>query len=271
MMQDMRQVHKLEDYKRNQEVYQQYIKERTAILNQLKQEINTLENSLTEFIDLIDIDETVKGFASIDSGQRASEFGSLFDGAKFGTTVQDQVDILSEMVNSGGINFADADWLILALMNTGKGLIGRKNLPLLQTYLSGFASFLMFTDASNIVDNIVQYMDQSAGKQSKLHLYYLNTQYVPLSYILSQTKQRMMEFYNKSQNYLTSGTNIEITNSYSADNTLPYFHDISAQEAQAQWIQEGEEALSSVHMRMTFLAGFLDLLEDLRQSLPSLG
>ena len=236
-------------------------KRQEIILNNLKKKIDADSNATIELLSHINIHDTVKGYASIDAKS------ARFHGAAFGATIFDQIDIITSMAEEGGISIADRDWLILAAMNCGKGMIGRGNKNKLENYLSAFVGLLMFNDAALIVEDIKKFMqDQYTfnGVQD-IHLYTLNTFYVPSSYILNATYERLSALVNQITLSADNATHLEL-DTYNPAQTSGFSpEELEFPEAR-RWNIERRNAETETKLTMTFLGGFLDLLDDLEKA-----
>ena len=163
------------------------------------------------------------------------------------------------MAHKGGISFADKEWLIFAVMNCAKHLIGAEiNIqPTLENYLSLIAGALMFEDADNIMLEVNKKINtKKVNTIEHIHIYRLNGFYFPLSYILNETWKDLRELDNYLMDAKHSGNQIHILSK--ARGTV--FKNVS----QDTWIREGQYTLDTTTITMTFMAGFLDVLEKLK-------
>lgn len=174
-------------------------------------------------------------------------------------TVISAINNIQLMAHKGGISFADKEWLIFAVMNCAKHLIGAEiNIqPTLENYLSLIAGALMFEDADNIMLEVNKKINaKKANTIEHIHIYRLSNFYFPLSYILNETWKDLRELDNYLMDAKHSGNQIHILSK--ARGTI--FDSVS----QDTWIREGKYTLDSTTITMTFMAGFLDVLEKLK-------
>jgi len=117
------------------------------------------------------------------------------------------------MMTTGGITIADTDWLILALINCGQGMIGYKNKSSLEDYLSAFVGLLMFSDAALIAEDVKKFAEDQyiSNNIQDIHLYILNNMYVPNSYILSKTYEHLAYVYGEMDADLSRGHGTSLT------------------------------------------------------------
>ena len=252
------------DYIANNKELQQMMENEIAILKQLKDQLDSLGIKGTEILKYINIQDTVKGYASIETSKR-----KLFEGAAFGSNLHEQLNIINQMLADAQINQLDAEWLTFALINCGKGMIGSDNKHALEDYLSAYVGLLMFSDASIISNDIKDYMkSEIVSSVSNIHLYTLNDTYVPSSYILHETSVALNQFLHQID-IQTYGTQLELT-TYTSPNADKVYPDASwslESLAGPAWEKEGQYALEKTHLTMYFLANFSKLLQQLVKQL----
>ena len=113
--------------------------------------MNLDEEAIEKMLQHINIHASVKGYSTID----ATKIGEAYKGAAFGTTIEDQTNIINTMLDEGGIAPMDKDWLLFALINCGDRMIGSANKQSLEDYLSIFIGLLMFSDSGEILKSAV--------------------------------------------------------------------------------------------------------------------
>ena len=251
----------------------------TQILKELRinqqQELEKLRKQL--YLDLetfnnmirhINIHGTVKGYSSID----ALNISKAFKGASFGSNLEEQMGIIDQMFNMGGISIGDKNWLIFALVNCGNGMIGSLNKNTLEDYLSGLVGVLMFNDASLIVQDVIDYANNNyvlSDSPQDIHLYTVNNKYVPTSYILNETYKRLVVSFGLIDAEIgeTHGTTVKIS-TYNPKKTSNFSLDeLSLSNSNNAWEKEKEEAYEKTKLTMYFLANFLDLLASIKSQL----
>ena len=161
------------------------------------------------------------------------------------------------MAEKGGISKLDKEWLIEAAINCASGLIGDDLLlkDPLQKLLSALAGALMFDDAGLIMHEIAQGVEQENTKKLlSIHMYNLNGLYFPLSYVLNQTYEGLKEAKEKTEE-IYKGNQVHIINKYRTKKFLPF--------TEEDWIRESQTAIDKTAVKMTFMAGFLDILNEL--------
>ncbi len=172
------------------------------------------------------------------------------------------IENISYMAELGGITSIDTDWLINAVMNTGSGLVAENLKDPLQNLLSSLAGAIMFDDAALIMSEINKELERSIHfnhtSVKQIHFYNLNGLFFPLSYILSQT---LADLTKVSADLIGSikdhGNKVIITNNYQ---TKEFTDKITKND----WITEGQAAINASYIKMTFMAGFLDILNNIK-------
>lgn len=257
----------LKSYLDNIKIYKEMQEEQKQILMELSENLGQDNFSIDEMLSHINIHGTVKGYASISATR------SEFEGAAFGSNIVSQVDIINEMLMSGGISDLDANWLLFALINCGKGMIGERNKNTLEDYLSAFVGLLMFNDASEIVKNTVDFINNSYEENSvqDIHLYVLNNIYIPSSYILNETYKRLSKIFLNvdAENKVTHGTRLTL-NTYTPDRTSGFSKEELRFPSALAWKEERRNALLQTKLIMTFMGGFLTLIRNLNEQMSSL-
>lgn len=254
-------------YTDNMDALRELADEQETILLDLKQRLEELGIAMDDMISNINIHETVKGYALIDNGKE-----QYFEGAAFGTKLTDQMDILNTMLVDGELTPLDTEWLTFALINCGNGMIGSDNKHALEDYLSGYVGLLMFSDASFISEDVMNYYRGNIGpsSSSNIHLYVLNDKYVPSSYILHETYKAMANFISGIED-AAHGTelHLKVYDSPNAYKTLETGASWKLETLSGPaWYDESKAALEATHLEMRFLRGFTSLLEQLRAQLP---
>ena len=273
MLKKQNQITNKDSFKNNTKAIQEMLDEQKNILTTLRTNLQQLGINGNDLITHINIHETVKGYASINATRLK------FAGAAFGVTISDQIDIINEMLASGGITPLDRDWLIFALINCGEGMIGSDNKHALEDYLSGYVGLLMFSDAAFIAQDVSNYMRSQLNTDiSNIHLYALNDKYVPCSYILNETYKAMVNFLD-GINTMESGTFLSLTTYKSPNSSAVWTEDseqtgspwtLSSLSSGAAWNQESQSALSKTHLTMYFIGNFIELLRNLAAQLSSI-
>ena len=109
---------------------------------------------MTELLKHINIHSTVKAYTSAGSSRFKSAGG--FSGAAFGSNLFNEIDILADVGNAGGLAFSkeDKEDFIMAMINAGQEMIGNSLKPQLENYFSTFIGLLMFNDAEIAASDI---------------------------------------------------------------------------------------------------------------------
>lgn len=237
------------------------ILERTEELKKEYDKMNDSYSGLKEIKDAFIVHGTNKRYSIFDSteGFAAGVLGTAKKGWSRGfADAASAIENITLMAQLGGISDIDSNWLINAAINTASGLIAQNMKDPLERLLSSLAGALMFDDAVLILDEINQQAAAEAAQVSvsQIHLYNLQGFYFPLSYVLQETYNGLINVQSAIEsNY--KGNKITIKNNYQTKNFEN--EKISA----STWEREGQKALSDTGIKMTFMAGFLDILNNL--------
>ena len=249
----------------------QLIEAREKQQNLLKELKNNMEKSsegLKYLINHINFHTTIKGYASAGSTSFKNYGG--FEGAKFGTTLNEQLGILSEatnqIANSGGISQEDIGWLHFAMVNAGAQMIGRENKKTLEDYFSIFVGFFMFNDAQLAVQDAFNYMNNTIENSDvqDIHLYQLNGVFIPSSYLLQKTFESLLPILDNVEDKAKSGQGVKaILHTYDdGPKDIGYYGQ--------DWAATEQAAEEATHLEMKFLGGFLDLLSQIQEKMNNL-
>ena len=265
------QVEGKESYQKNIKFITALEEEQRKILIELQNDLKTLGVVGAEMLRYINIHETMKGYASINSTT------DKFHGAAFGSNIQEQIKVINQMLQDGSITPLDAEWLVFALINCGEGMIGSDNKHALEDYLSAYVGLLMFSDASFIAQDITRYLQSNIATDiSHMHLYVLNDKYVPSSYILHLTAEALSRFEHQVE-IISTGTILDLS-TYTSPNAYATWTPKSEKSGKPwtlyglsgpAWQHESDEALKETKLTMYFLSTFTNLLHELQAQLSS--
>lgn len=246
----------LDSFIHNTETLRELREQQNKILFALKNDINKSEAGLNYLLQHINIHTTVKGYIS--AGKDNFEYYGGFEGAAFGQNLVEELNIIQYMLETGGISMIDAKYLYSAMLNAGKLMIGAGNKHEIEDYFSAFIGFLMFNDAALMVQDVNDFIHNNFTSDSQdIHLYQLNGIYVPNSFILQKTYEALIKLPEASKSY---GVRAKL-HTY---NQSP----LKGKNMKERWEKTSEAAIESTELELKFLAGFLDLLENLTNSLP---
>lgn len=249
----------LQSFKENTEVLRQLRQEQNEILNELKQSVQNGEEALNFLLQHINIHTTIKGYVS--AGRENFENYGGFEGAAFGVNLIEQLNIISDVMDSGGLSLADINFLFEAMINAGAGMIGHGNKRTLENYFSAFIGFLMFNDAAIFTEDVQAYINNNFTTDSQdIHLYQLNGMYIPSSYLLQKTWESLSQLPNDLDQKLSDQGTRAILHTYDKGPLKGKFP--------SNWKATSDLAINNTKLEMKFLAGFFDLLDQINQKLP---
>lgn len=250
-------------FERDLDMQQQYLRKQ---LEYCEEELNILneyfgERDSSNFV----VHTSVKDYATIGSST------SSFSGASFGNgSIEEQAVTISSMVAAAGLNTIDSDWLVNVAINTKEGLMGEGLKGYLEDFLSIFGGFLMFDDTMTQVTRIATNAKITEGPMH-IDIYRLNRLYVPQSYVLQLLYDALKESYNQASTLASSqkAMRITITNGYTLQDS--FYQEENGKpvrgydEDYGYWNDfelEGQKALKATKMKISFLADFLQILND---------
>ena len=221
------------------------------------------EKELINFKGIFNIHNSVKDYATVDV--KTGEFS----GATLGADLGEQLKSISWAASSANLQL-DKNWLQIALINTASGLIGEKNKPLLENYLAIFASFFMFSDAlENIATIARQITTKTAPMASDVHVYNLDGNYFPQSYVLQRLYDSLSAKKNEYMMESFASTNtaiqVHIHNTYQIKDNFITEDDYKKEGnwTMKEWYKEAAAALKATTLSMTIIKDFIQELQNL--------
>ena len=224
-------------------------------LKQASKEIDLLDDAGNYLLSHINIHTTIKGYKKAGTSDFKSDGG--FEGASFGSNLVMQLNVLQQMADSGGIDIGDLQFLQFACVNAGNQMIGHFLKPSLENYFSIFVGFLMFNDAELMFEDVSNWtMETAISGVNDIHLYELNGVTFPSSYLLENTYQALVTVSTDLANSNQKGVKAKLY----TYNKGPVNHD---------WEETSKIATSQTKLEIRFLAGFLDILDQISQAMPN--
>ena len=233
------------------------VKRIKSSLKRLRENYNLLGNCYI-------IEDSTKNYISLYAKTINNKLADSLHGGSLGPNISDQINKITTLAHLGGISFPDAKWLISVIINSGPGMIASGQKNSLESYLAAFATILLFDDQINIVKEAYKKISKQfpSGSVEKIHLFSVNDGYYPLSYVLQETRQALSINYDAAQaivnNDPSGGARVEISGYVSAPAEA-----YKNNKAANQWSATSKAALASTKIHITFLAGFLGVLQKL--------
>ena len=233
-----------------------------------------LENVSKVLSNIFEIDNSIKFFETFNTASFGFEGGSLGD-------IESAITNINDMLTIGGITPLDAKFLTTAIMNSGAGMLGHDNLNSLEYYLTSVASLCMFNtggaalqDWSMAFKARIDQLNSAYTGSRKIHIFQLNTIFVPLAYILQLIKQGIMECAKTIYQHADlKGAQVIINNPVTEENTKvsqTYTTHDGKSFPYGDWEATTAAGLPKITIDMTIMGGFLDILDQIEAKLNSL-
>ena len=232
---------------------------------------------LNPFASSFQISNTVKSYDTY-----VNKIG--FTGGSLGTNLDDQLFRINDIFTTAGapISKEDMSWIRSAILNCFPGsIVGEKNKNLIEQYLGSVMAFALFdeggAESAIISDYYKEFLSNVSANNSSakiLHLYYVNGIYVPGSYVLLQTinalEKEVLPNLQKIPTLMKRGAGITIINQASESDipNRPIFNNDNANPA--AWSITGQAVASKVHLKILFLAGLLDIVNSINNTLGNM-
>ena len=239
--------------------------------------------ALDELRNCFAVDTSVKNYDKLDNTQG-------FHGGSIGGSLEQQIENIYKMFSYGGISLPDAEWLMFAIYNCGPGLVGGGTgvKETIEDLFSTVAVMLLFEDAGEQAQYITaQASSRFAQPQRRiLHLYNLNGSFFPQSFILQLTYNGLAKassMLTGAEN-LSNGSRANIINPVNINNMVGKevtgerpVHGVKEKytmykmvDDQSNWSSTFAANKGAVSIQITFLAGFLDILEKINDAMANL-
>lgn len=221
-----------------------------------------IDKALREVQNSFQIEQTVKSYDKFDDNRG-------FSGGSIGGSLESQLQNIYQMFSYGGISLPDIEWLTFAIYNAGRGLLGSNSKFFIEDILSTVAVMLLFDDAGQEAIYLRDQVSQRYAFHSTkfLHLFVLNGLYFPASFILQLTYDGLTKA--KQQIAKSKGSRANIVNPVTEKNIVGARAENKQiiTTSQDAWAQTFENNKDSVKIKITFLAGFLDIIDKLNNSM----
>ena len=243
------------------------LEDQGATIDEIKQALDELKKSFQ-------ISTTVKSYDKYDNN-----YG--FHGGSLGASVENQVANIQQLIAYGTgstMSQADIDWLLFAIYNSGSALLGSGVKNQIEDYLSTVAVMLMFDDAGQQAQYVRAQAEGRFIGQSRgiLHLYNLNGFFFPSSYILKLTLDGLL----RAENYLNSTANYSMGSRAHIINNVGEGDIVGGERSkttgrmsttsQQDWFNTFSGNKGKVQIQLTFLAGLLDIMDQLNSYMTQL-
>lgn len=234
------------------------ISEISGLLTKMNNGLIDIENKMEEYMGKIDDFPNRKLFIYHESLKLSSQAETKTHAFKGRTmSILSYIAALDSMSNSlnslieteNSVDTNELEFLAYNLFPGSAGDIAGIKGPL-EKYFSIFAGMLMFDDVANMTTEAVQEVQSLSSSQrvEQIHLYNLNGIYVPASLILSSMYHTMNDIATEIEADMVARAQILISSDVkrpSKKNPIP------------------TPNISNIQVRITFLAGFISLIESL--------
>lgn len=248
----LKKTSNLKNYKENIQLLRELRTNQEKTLKDLQEKISQTDENLNFFLSHVNIHGTIKGYETVGTNMRGLEG---FQGASFGANVLEQLAIIQETMGDF-ISDQDINWLLFAMINSASQAIGAENKTALENYFSTMVGYLMFNDAQLLMEDVINERAYEVNGSNDIHLYTINGIYIPNSYILEKTYEALIKIPPdiksdkeglRARLHVYKGGPVNLT----PDLTLK------------EWEATSDIAIQATKLDMHFLAGFLDILENI--------
>ena len=247
----------LQIFFKNAEILRESREEQKQKLEIAQNKISNGQKAGEFLLSHVNIHTTIKGYTGVEGTSFITEGG--FKGASLGSNLNLQLNILNQLADSGGFSLGDLQYLQFAMINAGSQMLGNFLKSSLEDYFSIFVGFLMFNDAELMFEDVSQWIkSQTISSVNDIHLYELNGVTIPSSYLLENTYQSLIKIGNDINSKVKTNTT-GVKAALSTYNKGPINND---------WETTATTAYNQTHLEIHFLAGFLDILNQISAAMP---
>lgn len=204
-----------------------------------------------------------------------------FIGGSLGATVLEQINNINEIFTAAGMEISSNDitWLQSAIINCSPiSVIGERHKNIIEDYLGAMAAFALFDEGgaeADIINGIMKNLKRGYTTPNILHLYAVNSIYVPGSYVLSKVLEELKACAENAYAAYESqrkGATIAIINPMTDANVPNRGSNIDTNNPPNRdpWGTVADEAAHKVKLKILFLAGLLDIAHDIEKTLSSI-
>ena len=244
---------------RNKLQDKQNISEISNLLTTMNNDLINIENQMEEYMGKIDDFPNRKLFIyheSLKLSSQAETKSHAFKGrtmsilSYIATLDSMNTGLNSRSDTANSVDTNELEFLAYNLFPGSAGDVAGIKGPL-EKYFSIFAGMLMFDDVANMTTEAVQEVQSLSSSQrvEQIHLYNLNGVYVPASLILSSMHRVMQDIAVEIEADMVAKAQILI--------------DSSIQRPNKKNDYKPDSKISNIQVRITFLAGFMALIESL--------
>lgn len=271
----------LEEYNNNAKGKTDVEAARNAYINQMKKIADAqIELITSSSISIADLQKYLNNFLlgsisvkeySYYNNDLGYHAGSLGGGGK----ATEVIPNLLKMMEIGGLTPMDVELVIEAVLNCNEGLMGAGMEEDIKNYLIAGAAMMLFDDGFANAEKFLEYMKKTLFMHDApkvVHLLHLNTTYIPQSFILFNIYDNLLEVYSDIITFHDSTKNGEIGKTkvrnklYINNNITEENLTIPEGSSAERWNYVSNKAQEEVTIQYLFMAGMLDILEEIEKA-----
>lgn len=248
--------------------HQNYLKMKSKILVQLA----AIQKKTKELVNCFIFEDSTKNYVSMGATIKGT-VEDEFHGGSAGPNLGEQLAKIQLLSSTGQFSMPSINWLQALVINSGPGMIAANSKNALEEYLSIFVSFLLFNDFQTIAEDATKKLAENFPKSGvhQLHIFSLQNNYYPLSYLLQLTYERISGALSTVQ--VDSGAQATITGYVSQPTltlTSTYYNSKKKENVTSirayytnYWEGTAAQALHDTKIEITFLTNFAAVLQTI--------
>lgn len=238
-----------DEYQKNNEIIEETFRQIEEEYINVAQDLDMDVEQLKQIVSLINYHGNVKSYDTISNKTAA------FSGGSIGSNIKEQLANFTNLLTLSGYGTSayDSNWLLSAIINSGSGLLGESLKGSLEQYFSTLMGLLLFDDAYYTIQQGIKNTNGQLESSTAdgIHLYLLNSQYVPASFILNETYKSLT---NTMASFPSHGVTVSIKARPAQGTTFTNPYD---------WVSERDAAIEEANLSINFMANFLGFLDNL--------
>ena len=178
---------------------------------------------------------------------------------------------IMNMYEAGGLSHIDIEVINEAILNCGEGMIGGQTdlLQSLKNYLIGGAIMGMFDEGFSNTKPFLELMREQFEENifpGRVHLFHLQTLYIPASYVLQNIYENLRYLVADIEQNIPRLTSEKVSNTIEIINHVKEsdFNFPDTMPSPERWNTVSDTVQTSVTIHTLFMAGILDLFENLQ-------
>lgn len=199
-----------------------------------------------------------------------------FIGGDLGSTITSQINSFQQLFEAAGVHVPEElwTWLTSAIINCSSlSVVGEEHKDFIENYLGSLAVFSLFNEGGAELQLLKEQLKTKIKNPTNtiMHLYKMNGIYYPGSFVLKQVLKNLIPFMDviNNVNEKITNKNVMIYNPVS-EKIVPNRSYSENKNDTNPWQTVSEKVSHGVKIKVLFLAGLLDIVQELNAKFASI-